>query len=120
MITRLVIDELVPGLNGKDGLIREHWAKRKQRKDRYFIILRSQTTNRHKGCVSFTYIRHTVRYLDWDNHCASAKLVLDCLKDAKIIIDDKPDIIVEFIPKQVKAKRGQGYVEIIIEDYESN
>lgn len=115
-MTRVIIDELVPGLNGEEGLLREHWRDRAKRKKRYFYIIKSQTLNKHIGKVRITYIRHTSAFLDWDNHCASAKLPLDCLKDAKIITDDNPKIIVEFIPQQIKAKKGEGFVEIIIED----
>lgn len=114
-----MINELVPGLNGEDGLIREHWANRKKRKDRYFITLRSQTRNKHIGQVRLIYVRHTPRPMDWDNQGASAKLILDSLKDAKIIIDDSPKIIREFVLRQEPAKKGRGYTEIIIEDYDS-
>ncbi len=119
MITRIIINELIPGLNGKDGHHREHWGNRKKRKDRYFIIIRSQTLNRHKGQVKITYIRHTPIFMDWDNLCSSIKIPMDCLRDAKIIIDDNPKIVAEFCPKQKKAKRGQGYTEILIEDYDN-
>lgn len=118
MITKLVLDELPPGLNGNEGLIREHWAARKKRKDRYFIKLRSQTLNRHLGTVRIIYTRYTSSFMDWDNAAASVKLILDSLKDAKIIIDDKPSIVIEFTPRQIKVKRDQQRVEIIIEDYD--
>jgi len=119
MITRLVLDELPPGLNGPEGLIREHFAARKKRKDRYFIKIRSQTLNRHKGSVKITYIRYCNRFMDWDNASASVKLPMDCLKDAKIIIDDSPKIVVEFSTKQVLVDRKSQRIEIIIEDYDN-
>jgi len=119
MITRLVLDELPPGLNGTEGLIREHFSARKKRKDRYFIKIRSQTLNRHKGPVKITYIRYCNRFMDWDNASASVKLPMDCLKDAKIIIDDSPKIVVEFSTKQVLVDRKSQKIEIIIEDYDN-
>ncbi len=118
MITKLVLDELPPGLNGPDGLIREHFAARKKRKDRYFFKIRSQTLNRHTGPVKITYTRYCNRFMDWDNASASVKLLMDCLKDAKIIVDDSPKVVVEFSTKQVLVERKSQRAEIIIEDYD--
>ena len=79
MKTRIVISERVPGLNGDDGLIREHYRPAKIRKDRYHIMCLSQRNIRHKGRVTVHFIRHTIELMDWDNMCASFKHIGDSL-----------------------------------------
>ena len=55
--------------------------------------------------------------MDWDNFSASFKHIGDALVKAGVIQDDNPQIIVDFLPKQVKvSKRKQQRVEIIIKD----
>ncbi len=121
MIVRLILDELPPGLNGSDGLIREHWALAAKRKRRYQLKIMSQSRHRFQGPVNIAYIRYASRLMDWDNCAASAKHVLDGIKDAGIITDDNPSIVVRFFPVQRKCKQKESHVEIIIcdeEDYE--
>jgi len=94
----------VPGLNGDDGLIREHYRSAIARKDMYYILLLSQKQPKLKGSVKVIYTRYTTRLMDWDNHCASFKHLGDSLVKIGIIEDDNPNVIKEFIPKQVKVK----------------
>ena len=121
MITKLIIKGIVPGLNGKDGLIREHWRKATRRKDLYYALLKSQTNNKHTGKVIIRYIGYKLALMDWDNFTASFKHLGDALVKAKIIKDDKPSIVVQFLPDQIKVnKRIEQRIEIIIEDIEKN
>lgn len=109
----------VPGLNGSDGLIREHYRKAKERKVRYLILLLHQNQTRFKGKVEITYTRYTTRLMDWDNHCASFKHLGDALVKIGIIEDDNPNIIVKFDPKQVRVKhRIEEFIKIEIKSYE--
>lgn len=98
------IAETAPGLNGSDGLIREHYHAKRKRKERYMWLIRQQKPKKHKGKVVLTYTRQCVRKMDWDNLAASFKLFGDALVDLGIIEDDNPDVIVEFNPRWKKAK----------------
>jgi hypothetical protein len=115
MNLEITINELVPGMNGDNGLIREHWAKRKKRKDRYMWMIRYKVKAGIKfdGPVRIEYERFTNKLMDWDNHCASFKLIGDALVELGIIEDDSPLVIKEFVPLQSKVgKRGECRVVI--------
>ena len=115
----ITINELVPGLNGKDGLMRASWKGRKAKKQKYMLMIMAQTRNKFPGKVVITYIRYTCQLMDWDNHCASFKYVGDALVDAKVIKDDNPSIIIEFKVEQIKVPtRAEQRTQIIIEDAE--
>ena len=117
MITKIVLTERVPGLNGDDGLIRENYHAAKKRKTKLKILMLEQTGNRHKGKVEVTYTRYAVQLMDWDNHGASFKHIGDALQSAKIIKEDKPSVLVDFNPRQVKVQtRKEQRIEIIIKD----
>ena len=51
MITKIVIKGIVHGLNGKHGLIREHFRTAKRKKEMYTLLIKGQTNNKHKGKV---------------------------------------------------------------------
>lgn len=117
MITKIVFNEIIPGLNGSDGLIREHFHSAYKRKDHYALLIMSQTRHQHPGPVRIDYIRYTLVLMDWDNMCASFKHLGDGLKNTKVIKDDKPSIVKKFYPRQVKVKhRKNQKTVIIIED----
>lgn len=102
----IVFDFLIPGMNGRDGLMRSHWTGMKTFKNKLKIIILSQKNRvSFKGCVSIEWVRYTTMLMDWDNHCASFKHVGDSLVDCGIIKDDKPSVIVSFLPNQVKARK---------------
>jgi len=117
----IVIDGLVAGLNGSDGLMRSHWSDTKKKKDLYkFIIgdhLRENKARKHEGKVTVQYIGYKSILMDWDNFCSSFKHIGDALVEKEIISDDKPAIVVQFIPQQIKCKRDEQKVIIIIKDY---
>lgn len=94
----------VPGPNGDDGLIREHYRDAKIRKDRYQILLLAQKQPKLKGKVVIVYTRYATRLMDWDNHCASFKHLGDSLVKIGTIEDDSPKIVIEFAPEQRKVK----------------
>jgi len=109
---------LTSGLNGDDGLIRQHFRDAKKVKDRLHLFFLSQRPRCHKAIdfpVRITYIRYTSRFMDWDNAAASFKHIGDALQTAGILSDDSPNVIHEFIPKQIKCKIKEQRTEIIIE-----
>jgi hypothetical protein len=118
MITKLTIKGIVPGLNGKHGLIREHFRNAKKRKNLYTILCREQNPNKHPGKVIIHYIGYKSVLMDWDNFSASFKHIGDALVDLGVIVDDKPSIVTQFLPQQIKSKRVDQRVEVIIEDVE--
>ena len=105
METFLVFRNLTmfPSLN---ILLREHWAERKKRVDALQWLIREQTINMHSGPVRITFTRYAHQLQDWDNHCASFKLIGDALVKQGIIVDDKPTIVKEFLPKQEIVKKA--------------
>lgn len=110
----------MPGLNGDDGLMRQHWSEiEKTKKIIKAYILKQCLGIKFTGKVNITYTRYAFQLMDWDNHCASFKHLGDCLVDCGILIDDKPEVIINFNPKQVKVNRSETfYTTILIEKYE--
>lgn len=109
---------LTSGLNGDEGLIRQHFRAAKKVKDRLHLLFLSQRPRCHSPIdksIRLTYIRYTSRFMDWDNACASFKHIGDALQSALILSNDSPDIIKEFVPKQVKCRQTEQRTEIIIE-----
>ena len=118
MKTEIVINGIVDGMNGKKGLIREHFHEAKKKKTYYRLLIRTQTMNKHKGAVRVSYVGHKAFFMDWDNFCASFKHLGDSLVKEGVIIDDGPNIIKEFNVNQIKSKIKDQKVIITIEDYE--
>jgi len=116
METIIIIDGLIPGLNGKDGLMRQHFHQANRAKLRYQSIINSQTKNKHKGKVSIDYIGYKSVLMDWDNFSASFKHIGDSLVKCGVIVDDNPKIVRPFRVQQIKCTRKQQRVEIIIRD----
>lgn len=114
----LTLDFLTKGLNGSDGLIREHYREAARTKKRLTWLLHSQNKDRlkfSKPC-KITYTRYTSRMMDWDNACASFKHLGDALQLAGIITDDSPKVLKEFVPLQISCKKIEERMEILIEE----
>lgn len=105
---RIELEMLVPGLNGKDGLLRTHFTQR--RRD-FGLICTLVRASKPKGLTPIStpteaiYVRYTTQLMDWDNACASFKLIGDALQEEKIITDDSPKVLVEFTPIQILIKK---------------
>ena len=116
----LVIDGLIAGLNGSKGLMRSHWSNTKKQKELYQTIilqhLKEGKVRNHIGEVTVEYIGYKNRFMDWDNFCSSFKHIGDALVKMKIIADDSPRIVTQFIPNQIKVKQIEQKVVIIIKD----
>jgi len=117
----LSIPGLVAGLNGSDGLMRSHWSNTKKQKDLYQMIIadhvREKKVRKHEGKVTIQFIGYKSVLMDWDNFCSSFKHIGDALVKSKIITDDKPSVVIQFIPQQIKCKRVEQKVIVIIKDY---
>jgi len=113
----IIVNELPPGLNGPRGLKRMHWAAYCQVRDRWAHLIREQSPPdiSFQGPVIITYTSCSTRLMDWDNCCASFKVIGDALVSAGIIPDDNPQIIQFFIPHQAKVKKGEEKVIIEIQ-----
>lgn len=112
---RFVFEETAPGMNGDDGLLREHWSERRKRTERYQQLIKAQNPEPAPSRVTLKYIRKSTLKMDWDNLCASFKCWGDALVKEGVLEDDDPDTIVQFIPKWKKApnyKSEQTIIEI--------
>lgn len=114
-IVKLVFDIALPGLNGKDGLIRSHFTKRKALKEKIKWMIVEQGFERVEGKVRVTYKRVSNRLMDWDNLASSSKILMDCLVDYGIIKDDSPKFIPE-CPLYLQEK-GKPFTEVLIEGF---
>lgn len=106
MKTIIELPYVLPGLNGPEGLIRQHHRAAKRTKTKLWAEICAQTRDRHPGKVTITYTRASVQAPDWDNLAASFKHIGDALVQAGVIKDDKPRIVTEFRPRYAKAKNN--------------
>lgn len=113
MTTEITIDRLPPGTN---KLERMHWATKKKKISTWMALIRSKTRHAHEGCVDVYFTTHRSRFLDVDNHAASAKIPLDALVRTGIIKEDNPKVITNYYPNQIKCKRKDERTVIRIED----
>lgn len=88
-------------------LLRKHWSFRDTLKTSLSWQIKQQTKDKHPGKVKIEFYRFAVQLQDWDNHCSSFKCCGDALTACQVLTDDKPDIVVEFIPKQEKVKKKE-------------
>ncbi len=102
----LTFDAVPPGLNGEDGLMRAHWAEYRVMRDTWVWLMRAVIKDWDGVMIPRCRITWTLRVIhlrDWDNACASFKVVGDALQTLGIIKDDSPQVILEFIPKQERT-----------------
>ena len=119
MSFRLVVKAMgLPKLNnGHYASWRTAAAERK--KWRRAIYLLSFTKKPHHPlsrckitCTRFAYGKKP----DFDNLVISFKSCIDGLKDAGVILDDGPDVILERVYKSDKAPAKKGWIEIEVEE----
>lgn len=105
-----------PGLNGKDGLMRSHYRKKKIWITRMINDIIPQVDGVFKGRVKITYRRGYLSVpMDKDNVTASAKYWLDALVRCGVIVDDHEDVV-ELVTEQFKTKKGSWLTSIQIEN----
>lgn len=100
------IDRLLPGLNGKDGLIRQSHFKATKIKA---VLLELVKSGQHGTFGNARVKIICTRYycgtaMDFDNASASFKYLVDAIVKAGIIYDDSPKTIEEWTVKQVAVK----------------
>ncbi len=119
-ISHIVIMGLIPGLNSSHGLMQAHWTTVKKQKELYCSYINNNLVSghakKHEGKVIIEYIGYKSRLMDWDNFCASFKHIGDSLVKCGIIKDDSPEVVLKFIPSQIKIKQKDQRVDIIIKD----
>lgn len=113
---------LPPGWNGADGLIRTHWAKRRDKQTTIETALLCMNREEILEAAALEYpVRVTFtrfykgRPMDWDNCGASFKLVGDALVALKVLKDDDPSYVGEFRVQQFRRPGDTGF-EVLIEE----
>ena len=106
----IFVPELPPGLNGKNGLIRLHWAARKKLQNRWNEYIFAKVAHLKRKCpappLKLTYTRlYASVPMDLDNLAASVKIPLDALRKSGIIPEDDPTIIASYDSRQRKVPR---------------
>lgn len=105
---------MFPSLN---KLLREHWSNRKKRVNALQWLIRQQTDVKYLGKVQITYTRFACKLQDHDNNASSFKLLGDALTAQQVIVDDNPNVIVEFIPKQEQVfKKHEQKITVLIKE----
>lgn len=100
-----------PSLNGKDGLLRSHWRKRREVKARieeHLQLALAQTSAPPAPArARVRYFRSYYRRpLDPDNLTASAKLVLDVLQAQGVLRSDAPEHLELEVDQGLRGDRG--------------
>lgn len=110
------ISGLPPTTNGSHG----HWAvaaaERKKWRDAVRMIAHSRRPAYPLRKAKVTITRCSSRPTDFDNRVIAAKPILDGLIDAKVLINDTDEVIVERHYPYEKAKERRGCVKIRIEE----
>lgn len=108
---RIVLPEATPSLN---QLLRMHWAKRRRMAKGAALAIRMQTlaapVASEKRRVRIE--RHGKKTLDEDNAYGGCKLVIDCLKDLDLLVDDSPRWL-ELEVTQSRCAKGEAPQTII-------
>lgn len=99
-------------------LLRKHWSvvSREGKKWHTLVYLKVAQFRPTKPFpkVALTLTRYSTREPDRDGLAGSFKYVVDGLVKAKIIVDDKPSIVVECDYKWEKTKLAEQKIEVII------
>ena len=109
----ITINDVAPGLNGKDGLKRIHYRNYAKLLEKWQWLIREQNPPKFTGKVDIIYIRSSVQPMDWDNLAASFKPIGDALTANGVITDDNPNVVVSFTPKWRKARNNKDLITII-------
>jgi len=106
----------MPGLNGNQGLMRMHYRKKKEWKDRLMWMILEQKKGRHSGKVRIEYHRNyrSIPMDRMDNLPASFKILCDALVACKVIGGDSEDFVPE-TPKYTQSK-GEPMTIVTITD----
>lgn len=104
---RIVLVGLFPGINGSNGLKREHWASYKKRKENIILRLSVLRIPRFSKKVSISLEFHHSILADEDSLTSRFKIIGDCLVKLGILIDDSPKYVSIEKPQQMKSRRKE-------------
>lgn len=98
---------------------RHHWRVKHKDSQLWDTLVRAQCCGRlpEKPLerARLTLIRHSSRYMDWDNLCATWKNPVDALVSARVLEDDAWRVIgMPEIRQVVDTKLKQGFCEMIV------
>lgn len=103
--------DIPPSLNGKDGLMRLHWSKRKPIKEKFMWLIKDRKVPKMEGKYNLTITNYYINWMDWDNLASRFKIIGDALVKLKLLKDDSPEFIVGFKLEQERVKK-RAYVRI--------
>lgn len=114
------LDFYLPGLppttNGSHGHWRAAAAKRKEWRQASCFVASGNRPPEPLRNAKLTLTRFSSNRPDFDNLTISFKSVVDGLKDAKVIHDDKDSVIIERVYQWEKAPPKKGKIRIQVED----
>lgn len=109
----ITFDITTPSLNTLKG----RWAclnwkrKFKSRMKNYELL-----ALRTKKKMTLTIQRYGSRVYDTDNYHGGCKPLIDAIKETGLIVDDRPEWCDVVYLDQVKCKRGEGKVVVVVSD----
>lgn len=102
----------------QNQLLRMHWAQKKRRRDELAWLIVAAGAKPEGGPMARARVKltrmTTGKAPDPDNLTASAKLVLDALQQASVIVDDSPECIDLKVDWQRAASRAEQGVRVEI------
>jgi Holliday junction resolvase RusA-like endonuclease len=115
---RLVIDldGLPKTTNGSHGHWRTAAAERKKWRNAVALIAKMRRPPAPLRAAYVELVRFSSSQPDEDNLMISFKSCVDGLKDGKVLVDDKRDVILRRLCRWEKAKPGEGKIRIIVEE----
>lgn len=105
--------EATPSINVHYG---HHWSKKHRLRNKWHWLVKAEVRRQQiwvppKWAKARIRIeRHSPRLIDYDNCRAGMKALLDGLKEAEIILDDKPAVIGDVEVKQIVSKERKTVV----------
>jgi hypothetical protein len=95
---------VVPGNNGKGGLLRAHWTERGRLLGQYEWMVTAARLRPMAGPIRLELVRYSIGpQMDFDNLVSTGKLLVDALVRCQILEDDKPAVIAQRDYRQAKA-----------------
>lgn len=102
--------------NGRHGHWRAIHAARKRWKEAVLSSVMWRQPEKPLAKAKLTLTRHSSRECDFDNLVISFKPVIDGLKEARVILDDKSSVIGQSEYRWEKAKIREGKITIRVEE----
>lgn len=113
-VVKITLSGLFPGINGSNGLKREHWAKYQNRKLALGWRLRIMDIPKFSGKAQINLTFYHSMLADEDSLTSRFKIIGDCLVDMGVFIDDSPEYVTIEKPVQVKSRRKEQKLQITI------